>query len=82
MAVEDLEGLRGKIYAQRVRLLLRRGDGSILFGQRPAEGLLGGLWELPGGVLEPGEVALHAAHGAVAVGRGRGAGLGQAGDLP
>lgn len=30
MAVEDLEGLRGKDYDQRVRLLLRRGDATVV----------------------------------------------------
>lgn len=30
MAVEDLEGLRGKDYANRVRLLLRRGDATVV----------------------------------------------------
>lgn len=30
MAVEDLEGLRGKTYAARVRLLLRRGDSTVI----------------------------------------------------
>lgn len=30
MAVEDLEGLRGKSYAARVRLLLRRGDATVV----------------------------------------------------
>ena len=30
MAVEDLEGLRGKNYAARVRLLLRRGDSTVV----------------------------------------------------
>jgi Domain of unknown function (DUF4129) len=30
MAVEDLEGLRGKEYAARVRLLLRRGDATVV----------------------------------------------------
>jgi A/G-specific adenine glycosylase len=29
--------------------------GRLLIAQRPAEGLLGGLWEFPGGKQEPGE---------------------------
>ena len=30
-------------------------DGQVLVGRRPAEGLLGGLYEFPGGKREPGE---------------------------
>ncbi len=32
-----------------------REDGRILIQQRPRDGLLGGLWEFPGGKQEPGE---------------------------
>jgi len=34
--------------------VLRRGN-SVLLSRRPANGLLGGLWEFPGGKQEPGE---------------------------
>jgi A/G-specific adenine glycosylase len=29
--------------------------GQVLIAQRPANGLLGGMWEFPGGKLQPGE---------------------------
>jgi A/G-specific adenine glycosylase len=32
-----------------------RQDGKILIAQRPPNGLLGGMWEFPGGKLQPGE---------------------------
>lgn len=32
-----------------------REDGRVLIAQRPLEGLLGGLWEFPGGKLQAGE---------------------------
>ncbi|MFW5691352.1 MAG: A/G-specific adenine glycosylase [Chloroflexota bacterium] len=35
--------------------IVYRADGRFLIAQRPAEGLLGGLWEFPGGKQEPGE---------------------------
>ena len=35
--------------------LLYDADGRMLVQQRPADKMLGGLWELPGGKVEPGE---------------------------
>jgi 8-oxo-dGTP pyrophosphatase MutT (NUDIX family)/predicted SprT family Zn-dependent metalloprotease len=37
-------------------------DGTLLLGQRPADKRHGGLWEFPGGKMEPGESTLDAAH--------------------
>jgi len=35
--------------------VIRRNDGQVLIAQRPLDGMLGGLWEFPGGKREPGE---------------------------
>lgn len=35
--------------------IIRNDAGQFLIAQRPLEGLLGGLWEFPGGKQEPGE---------------------------
>lgn len=41
--------------------LVWRDDGQLYIQRRPAEGLLGGLWEFPGGKVEPGEAPAAAA---------------------
>lgn len=41
-------------------LLLRDSRGRVLLQQRAPEGLLGGLWELPGGKIRAGESRAHA----------------------
>lgn len=41
--------------------LIWRNDGRLFIQRRPPEGLLGGLWEFPGGKVEPGEDAAQAA---------------------
>jgi A/G-specific adenine glycosylase len=35
--------------------VIHRTDGQVLIAQRPLDGMLGGLWEFPGGKREPGE---------------------------
>lgn len=35
--------------------VIRREDGRLLIAQRPVDGMLGGLWEFPGGKREDGE---------------------------
>ncbi len=45
-------------YAIAVAAVMKK--GRVLVVQRPAEGLLGGLWEFPGGKIRPGESAADA----------------------
>jgi len=35
-------------------------DGKVLLAQRPSKGLLGGMWEFPGGTMEDGDADLEA----------------------
>jgi len=35
-------------------------DGKVLLAQRPSKGLLGGMWEFPGGTMEDGDADLQA----------------------
>ncbi len=37
-------------------------DGLVLVARRPLDKHLGGLWEFPGGKIEPGETAANALH--------------------
>jgi len=41
-------------------------DGAVLLVRRPADGLLAGLWEFPGAIVEPGETPADAARRAAA----------------
>jgi hypothetical protein len=69
MAVEDLEGLRGKAYSQRVGLLLRRGDATVVMLAMWRAALTGwltlavfftGMMFLPAGQAEQWQVLLDA----------------------
>ena len=42
------------------RICRLRNDASFLIAKRPLDGLLGGLWEFPGGKVEPGETLAQA----------------------
>ena len=46
---------RPKLPHHTVAAAVIQRDGTVLIAQRPPEGLLGGLWEFPGGKLEEGE---------------------------
>lgn len=51
---------RKKIPHLTVTAAVIRQDGRVLLAQRPPKGLLGGLWEFPGGTLEEGDPDLRA----------------------
>ena len=42
-------------HREMVTAVIQRDDGAYLIGRRPPEGMLGGLWEFPGGALAPRE---------------------------
>lgn len=42
--------------------IIRREDGRILLAQRPPGKSLAGLWEFPGGKIDPGETPAQALH--------------------
>ncbi len=46
---------RGAVPHLTVTAAVLRRDSQVLIAQRPPQGLLGGMWEFPGGKLEPGE---------------------------
>ncbi|GBC81139.1 Adenine DNA glycosylase [bacterium HR10] len=45
----------GVVWRDRAGATSRHGEGEVLIAQRREGGLLGGLWEFPGGKREPGE---------------------------
>ena len=58
LGVQGERPVRGRKMSQphyTVTAAIIRQNGQILIAQRPARGLLGGLWEFPGGKLHPGE---------------------------
>jgi A/G-specific adenine glycosylase len=46
---------RGKIPHYTVTAAILQRDGRVLLAKRPSRGLLGGMWEFPGGKVEAGE---------------------------
>ncbi len=42
--------------------LIQRGDGCLLIARRPTGKMFGGMWELPGGKVRPGETQIAALH--------------------
>jgi len=46
--------------ATAVAIGVLTGPQGVLIARRPAQGVLGGLWELPGGKVEPGEAPAQA----------------------
>ncbi|WP_285669732.1 (deoxy)nucleoside triphosphate pyrophosphohydrolase [Paralimibaculum aggregatum] len=59
MPITGAEGAAAEAAAQRMVLVsaaaLIDPDGRVLLAQRPAHKAMGGLWEFPGGKVEPGE---------------------------
>lgn len=47
--------VKAAVPAYTVAAAVIRQNGAVLITQRPEDGLLGGLWEFPGGKVEPGE---------------------------
>ena len=46
---------RPAVMSSRVIAAVIRGNGAFLLGRRPENMRLGGMWEFPGGKVEPGE---------------------------
>jgi A/G-specific adenine glycosylase len=53
----ELPVMKGKAAIPHITVTagILRQDGKVLIARRPTSGLLGGMWEFPGGKLEPGE---------------------------
>jgi A/G-specific adenine glycosylase len=54
-ALRPVLGPKPEIPSHTVTAAVIRQDAAILITRRPEDGLLGGMWEFPGGKVEPGE---------------------------
>lgn len=73
-AIPPVRGRPPAREVERVGLAVRDPRGALLMARRPPRGLLGGLWELPGGEVgageSPTEAAARLAEGSLALGAG------------
>jgi A/G-specific adenine glycosylase len=60
-ALRPERGKSSELPHQPIAVAVLRKNGRILIGKRPENGLLGGLWEFPGGKIEEGETPPQAA---------------------
>jgi A/G-specific adenine glycosylase len=69
LGIESLRpvlSLKAPVPTVTVTAAVIRQDGKFLITQRPEDGLLGGLWEFPGGKVEPGEDLIACLHREIA----------------
>jgi A/G-specific adenine glycosylase len=54
-SIRPVRARKKKVPHHHIVIAAIRKNGRYLLGKRPPKGLLGGLWEFPGGKVEPGE---------------------------